>query len=79
MDIKDLTAAGWLLLLATIIGALGLGIPTLVLLDQNLPPGRYPKLLFMIPTVVIGLAIFFGGARLLRAMGKTVKRPPTTP
>ena len=67
MDIKDLTAAGWALIVLTIAGALGIGIPILVAIDNALPPGRYPKLLFMIPTFVIGFLIFWGGSKLLRS------------
>ena len=74
MDLKDLTFAGWMLLIFTIVGALGLGIPLLVLIDQKLPDGRYPKIFFMIPTIVIGATLYFGGRAILQRMGKPITR-----
>lgn len=74
MDVKDLTGAGWLLILLTIIGALGLGIPILVMIDNALPPGRYPKILFILPTLIIGALIFWGGSALMRAKGIAVTK-----
>lgn len=74
MDIKDLTAAGWLLIVITIVGALGLGIPILIILDEATGDARIKKPLLLTPTFLIGLAIFLGGAWLLKRMGKPIRR-----
>ena len=77
MDVKDLTGAGWLLIIVTIIGALGIGIPLLVAIEDALPAGRYPKIMFILPTLIIGALIFWGGSKLMRAKGIAVtKRDP---
>ncbi len=73
MDIKDLTPFGWLLLILTVVGALGLGIPAMVLLQEHLELGR-GKRIFMALPFLIGGAVFFGGARIGKAMGKSVTK-----
>ena len=74
MDIKDLTLAGWLLLIVTVAGAFGIGLPVMNMLSDSLPEGRYPRILFMAPTVVIGVIIFFGGSKVLKAIGMSVMK-----
>lgn len=74
--LSDLTVWGWMLALVTVGIIFALMIPWGRWLYDMLPPGMYPALLFALPVLLLGLAVFFLGAVFMNAMGLRVLRCP---
>lgn len=74
MNLEDLNLAGWLLVGMVVLASLGGGIPLMFLLMSWLPEGRYPRILFMAPMLVIAAVVFFVGRAILGLLGIRIMR-----
>ncbi len=69
-DLENMTGAGCLLTLITAVITLAIGIPLTGAIARGLPAGRYPRLIFVLPILGVGLVVYAIGAGVARAMGK---------
>ncbi len=67
--LTDLTLAGWLLILSTIVVIWRVMIPWGDWVYHHFPPGHYPGLLLAAPALIPGLLFFAIGERILHALG----------